>query len=203
MAASSSARVPHAVSVTSRSCGFAARPCSALSCPAAARCRRFFPVPGRPNAAALAGLSGALMVVPSTATTSSPPRCDQAARPGDSAEHSRRNSDSSGFSPIRARALLSAVDAGTRQPAAASALSSPPVTCRITSPYGSADSSAQPSTKYTPSRAGSDRSRISHASPSPTASSTRPGGITQVSTPIPARERIRPRSDSQPQDVAP
>jgi hypothetical protein len=156
-----------------------------------------------PNAAALAGLSYALMVVPSTATTSSPPRCDQGARPGDSAGRTRPNSDSSGRSPTRARALLSAVDAGTRHPAAASALSSPAVICRNTSAYGSADSKAQPSTKYTPSRAGTDRSRISHASPSPTASSTRSGGINQVSTPIPARERIRPRGDSQPQHVAP
>jgi len=143
------------------------------------------------------------MVVPSTATTSSPPACDQAARPGDSAEHTRRNTDSSGFSPIRRRTPVSAVVAGTCHPAAASACSSPAVTRRITSPYGSADSSAQPSTKYTPSRAGSARSRISHASPSPTASSTRPGGINQPSTPIPARERIRPRGDSQPQHVAP
>ena len=76
------------------------------------------------------------MVVPSTATTSSPPRCDQGARPGDSAEHTRRNTDSSGLSPTRARAPVSAVDAGTCHPAAASARSSPAVTCRITSPYG-------------------------------------------------------------------
>jgi hypothetical protein len=156
-----------------------------------------------PNAAALAGLSYALMVVPSTATTSSPPRCDQGARPGDSAEHTRPNSDSSGLSPIRARALASAVVAGTRHPAAASAASRPAVTRRITSPYGSADSSAQPSTKYTISRAGSDRSRISHASPSPTASSTRPGGKNQDSTPIPARDSTRPRGDSQPHDMTP
>jgi len=143
------------------------------------------------------------MVVPSTATTSSAPRCDQGARPGDSAEHTRPNSDSSGRSPIRARALLSAVVAGTCHPAAASAPPSPAVIFRITSAYGSADSSAQPSTKYTTSRAGSDRSRISHASPSPTASSTRSGVINHDSTPIPARERIRPRGDSQPQHVAP
>ena len=143
------------------------------------------------------------MVVPSHATTSSPPRCDHGARPGDSAEHTRRNTDSSGFSPIRRRTPVSAVDAGTCHPAAASARSSPATTRRITSPYGSADNSAQPSTKYTPSRAGSARSRISHASPSPTASSTRPGGINQPSTPIPARDRIRPRGDSQPQHVAP
>ena len=143
------------------------------------------------------------MVVPSTATTSSPPRCDQGARPGDSAEHTRRNTASSGFSPIRVRTAVSAVDAGTCHPAAASARSSPAVTCRITSPYGLADSSAQPSTKYTPSRAGSARSRISHASPSATASSTRSGGITQDSTPIPARARTRPRGEPQPHDMAP
>ena len=93
--------------------------------------------------------------------------------------------------------------AGTCQPTAASAPVTPLVTCRITSPYGSPDSSAQPSTKYTPSRAGSARNRISHASPSPTASSTRSGGITQDKIPIPARARTRPRGDPQPHDVAP
>ena len=201
--------MPHASSVTSRSCGYAASSCRpACSCPARAggppaRRRRFFPVPGLPNAAALAALSQALTVVPSTATTSSPPRCDQGARPGDSAEHNRRNSDSSGFSPIRARALLSAVVAGGSQPTAASAARSPAVTSPITSRYGLVLNRQQPSTKYTPSRAGSDRSRISHASPSPTASSTRPGGINQDSTPIPARDRTRPRADDQPHDMAP
>jgi hypothetical protein len=186
--ASSTPRVPQAASITSRNAGFAAWP---------------WLLPGRPNAAASGGLSQTLTVVPSIATTSRPPRWDQAARPGDSAEHSRRNTDSSGFSPTRRRTPVSAVVAGGCHPAAASARPSPAVTCRITSPYGSPDSKAHPSTKYTPSRAGSARSRISHASPSPTASSTRPAGITQVKIPIPARARTRPRGDNQPHDMAP
>jgi hypothetical protein len=57
--------------------------------------------------------------------------------------------------------------------------------------------------KYTPSRDGSARSRISHASPSPTASSTSSGAITHESTPSPVRDKTRPRGDSHPRDVAP
>ena len=137
------------------------------------------------------------MVVPSTATTSSPPRCDQGARPGDSAEHTRRNTDSSGFSPIRVRTAVSAVDAGAAHPAAASALH-PPRDLADHLRDTAWRTAAQAQTKYTPSRAGNARSRISHASPSPTASSTRPGGITQDSTPIPAPARTRPRATPSP-----
>lgn len=74
-----------------------------------------------------AALAATLTVVPSTATTSSPPTCDHASRPGDNAGHNRRNTDSSGFSPSRARALASAVAAGTRHPTPASAASRPAV----------------------------------------------------------------------------
>ena len=56
--------------------------------------------------------------------------------------------------------------------------------------------------KYRVTRAGSDRSRISHASPSPTASSARPGGITYVSTPSQAPDKIFPRADDQPHGMA-
>jgi hypothetical protein len=160
-------------------------------------------MPGLPNTAIFSALASAATVVPSQATTSRPPACDHGDRPGDSAEHSRRNSDSSGASPIRRRALLSAVAAGTRQPAAASTVSSPQVSSRSTCLYGQPLNRHNPSTKYIPSRAGNARSRISHASPSPTASSTRSGGMTQVSTPIPARDSSRPRRDDQPHDMAP
>ena len=98
---------------------------------------------------------------------------------------------------------VSAVDAGTCQPAAASAVSRPEVISRSTCPYGRWLNRHSPSTKYTPSREGTARSRISHASPSPTASSTRSGEATHDSTPIPARERTRPRRDNQPHDVTP
>jgi hypothetical protein len=148
-------------------------------------------------------LASAATVVPSQATASSPQMCSHGSRPGDSAEHSRVNSDRSGVSPTRRRTPVSAVTAGARHPAAASGPSSPAVTLPSTRAYGSPLNRHSPSTKYTPSRAGSARSRISHASPSPTASSTRPGATAQVSTPIPARDRTRPRGDSHPHDVAP
>src|SRR6202021_579168 len=128
---------------------------------------------------------------------------DHGGRPGGSAEPPRPNNDSSGFSPIRRRTAVSAVLAGTRQPAAASTVSSPQVSFRSTSPYGRSENKHNPSTKNTPHRDGNARSRISHASPSPTASSTRSGPITHPSTPIPARDRPGPRRDDQPHDMAP
>ena len=167
------------------------------------RAGRRFGAPGTPNAAIFSALASAATVVPSQATASSPHTCDHEDRPGDSAEHNRPNSDFSGFSPIRRRTAVSAVLAGTCQPAAASAPSSPPVSSRSTCPYGRPLNRHNPSTKYTPSREGSARSRISHASPSPTASSTRSGATTQPSTPIPARARTRPRGDNHPHDMPP
>ena len=82
-------------------------------------------MPRAPNAAMFAALASALTVVPSQATASSPHTCDHGARPGDSAEHSRANNSSNGFSPSRRRSPVSAVDAGTCHPAARSAAASP------------------------------------------------------------------------------
>ena len=195
-AAPSSARVPHATSAISLAWGNWA-PGSRSR---AAGC--LLPAPGRPNAAALAGLSGTASEVPSHAVTSSPPRCDHGAVPGDSGEHSRRNTDSRGFSPTRRRAMVSAVDDGNAQPAAPSAASSPAAIDRMTCPYASPLNRHRPSVKYTASRAGSDLSRISHASPSPTASSTSPGGTTNDKTPSPTRDSSRPRGDSHPPGMA-
>jgi hypothetical protein len=112
-AASSTVRVPHAISITSRICGAGRAPCRS---PAA---------PGRPNAAAFGSVSATVMPVPSQATASSPATCDHGCVPGDSGEHSRRNSDSSGLPPSRRRAELSAVVAGDASPR-------PAVTCKNT-----------------------------------------------------------------------
>ena len=183
-AAPSAARVPHAISITSRICGAGRAP---FFCP---------PAPGRPNEAAFASVSATVMPVPSQATASSPATCDHGSRPGDSGAHSRRNTDSSGLSPSRRRAAVSAVVAGAASP-------SPAVTCKNTDWYGNAENRHNPSVKYTATRAGSSRTRISHARPSPTASSTSPGGITYVSTPSQAPGKIFPRADGQPHDMAP
>jgi hypothetical protein len=83
-----------------------------------------------------AALAAALTVVPSQATANSPQICDHGARPGDSGPHSRQNNSSKGFSPSRRRSLVSAVDAGTRHPAARSACSSPAASSFSTSAYG-------------------------------------------------------------------
>lgn len=120
MAASSSARVPQAISATTRSCG----PGGAGGGAAGSFGLLF--LPGAASAAALAGVAATATVVPSTATASSPHTCDQGRVPGDSGEHSRRNSDSKGASPSRRRAAASAVVAGDASP-------SPAVTCKNTS----------------------------------------------------------------------
>jgi len=125
--------VPQATSATSRSCGYAPASFPRSCFPAAGR---FPPAPGLPDAAVLAWLASASTVVPSRATASSPHTCDHGGRPGAGAGHSRRNSDSSGFSPARRRTPVSAVVAGTCQPAAASAASRPGVISRSTCPYG-------------------------------------------------------------------
>ena len=215
IAASIIPRVPHAISVTSRACGpgTAPSPSAAPSCAPFSSFSSFSfflfflvflfpPAPGRPKTSAFAAVSATPIVVPSQATASSPQICDHGAVPGDNGEHNRRNTDSSGFSPSRRRTPVSPPDDGTRQPTAASFFPSPAVTCPITLPYGLSVNRHSPSTKYTPTRAGSDRSRISHASPSPTASSATSGGTTYLSTPSPASARTCPRADDQPHDVA-
>jgi hypothetical protein len=142
-------------------------------------------------------------VVPSTATASSPQTWDHGLAPAVSGERRARNSDRSGASPSRARPADSDVVAGASQPAAASRSPSPAVTCRITSRYGLAPNRHSPRVKYKVSRAGSDRSRISHASPSPTASSARSGGMAYVSAPSQPPDKIRPRADDQPHGMPP
>lgn len=179
-AAPSRPRVPHAASVTTRSSGNG--------------------LPARPNAAAFAAVACAASVVPSHATASSPDTSIHGSRPGDSAEHSARNSRSSGASPSRRRAPLSAVTAGNAHPAAASSPSSPAARRPSARAYPAPLNRHVPSVKYTATRAGSDRNLASRASPA--ASSTSPGGITYVSTPIPTRERTRPFGDSQPRGMA-
>jgi hypothetical protein len=141
-------------------------------------------------------------VVPSHATASSPHTSDHGSRPGDRAEHARRNSDSSGLSPTRRRAAVSAVAAGARHPAPDSSASSPRARLPSTDAYGCPLNRHSPSVKYTTSLAGSARSRTSHASPSATASSTSPGGTANDKTPGPSRDSTRPRGDSQPHGMA-
>ena len=168
MAAPSSARVPQAITVTSRTCGW---------CPP-------FAAPGRPNTATFASLAAALTVVPSQATASSPHTCDHGARPGDSAPHNRQNSSSNGLSPSRRRSAVSAVEAGTRHPAAPSGPASPPASCSSTARYPMPLNRHNPSTKYTPSRAGSARNRRPPCPASASTSSTRPGVTHRAGTPI-------------------
>ena len=100
-----------------------------------------------------------MTVVPSQATASSPQICDHGAAPGDNAEHNRQNSSSNGLSPSRRRSPVSAVDAGTCHPAACSAPPSPDASSFSTPRYGLSLNRHSPSTKYTPSLAGSARSR--------------------------------------------
>ncbi len=186
-AAPASARVPQAISATSRSFGCAALPLR----------------PGRANAARFSPVAGALIVVPSHATASSPHTCDHGAAAGVSAEHSRPNSSSSGFSPTRRRARVSAVVAGTCQPAAASARERPLASDRTTSPYGKSLNRHSPSTNNTTSRPGSARCRPAGRPAPASTSSTSPAGTTRDSTPTPTPDRAFPRVDDHHPQVAP
>jgi hypothetical protein len=104
-------RVPHPVTVTSRTRG---------NPPPAPR-----PGCGSPNAAVFSGEHGTSSVVPSIATITSP----NAPAPGvpgpASGPASRENSSSNGLTPSRRRALASAEAPGTRQPGPASGPSQP------------------------------------------------------------------------------
>ena len=95
-------------------------------------------------------LAGALTVVPSQAAASSPPICDSGAVPGDSGQASRQNSSSNGFWPSRRRSPVSAVNAGTCHPAAASAPPSPRSALRSTSRTTPACPGTSPSTNASP-----------------------------------------------------
>ena len=152
-------------------------------------------------------LAGALTVVPSHATASSPQIRDHGAVPGHSAPPNRPDSSSNGLSPSRRRSPVSAVDAGTCHPAARSAPVSPPASCQSTCRYGRPLNRHNPSTKYTPSRAGSARNRRPHPRPpcpacpaavspaSASTSSTRPGVIHRAATPTRTPASTFPRVD--------
>jgi len=154
-----------------------------------------------------AALAGAATVVPSQATASSPQICDHRAVPGDSAPHNRPASSSNGLSPSRRRSLLSAVDAGTCHPAAASAPPSPPASSRSTSRYGRPLNRHSPSTQYTPRRPGNARNRrppAGAAGPaSASTSSTSPGVIHRAGTPIRTPASTCPRIDDHRPPVTP
>ncbi len=162
------------------------------------------------------GLAGTLTVVPSQATASSPHTSDHGSRPGHSGPATRQNSSSKGRSPSRRRSPVSAVGAGTDQPAAASAPPSPDDSSRSTCRHGRWLYRHRPSTRYTPSRGGSARNRrrgtLSPAAASAASASARAAAVTSSASdagtshdtaPAPIPASARPRMDGQPPPMTP